>query len=200
MALLIQTLRIKTGVWRLTPRSHGTERASANFRLNLKIRPRWEFEWVRPYLGVRPKAYLVRSKEKGLLMTKDKLKRRFVLIDDDEIFCAMMSNYAQLRDIPLDFFLSLGEMGSIGRLSDYELAIVDFDLGPMNGLEIAEYLPALFGDMPLILISATDRAFHAGKNWPASIKAFVHKERGPSAILDAAMSVASERSMVAAGA
>ncbi len=124
-------------------------------------------------------------------MTKTEEKgRRFVLIDDDELFCDILANYAKLRDIPLDYYLSLSEMGSIGRLSQYHVAIVDFDLGQMNGVEIAEYLPVFFGGMPLVLISATEKERLATDKWPESIKAFVHKGEGPSAILDTALDVA----------
>lgn len=114
----------------------------------------------------------------------------FVLIDDDEIFCDIMANYAKLRDISLDYFLSLGEMGSIGRLSNYQVAIVDFDLGQMNGVEIAEYLPAFFGNKPLILVSATEEERLNITSWPGSIKAFVHKGKGPAVILDTALEIA----------
>lgn len=123
-------------------------------------------------------------------MGKTEEKSRFVLIDDDELFCDIMANYAKLRDIPLDYYLSLSEMGSIGRLSQYHVAIVDFDLGQMNGIEIAEYLPVFFGGMPLVLISATEKEHLASDKWPESIKAFVHKGSGPSAILDKALEVA----------
>ena len=124
------------------------------------------------------------------MMDNKEEKSRFVLIDDDEVFCDIMANYAKLRDIPLDFYLSLSEMGSIGRLSQYQVAIVDFDLGQMNGVEIAEYLPVFFGKMPLILISATEKERLSSENWPESIKAYVHKGKGPTAILDAALEVA----------
>ena len=82
-------------------------------------------------------------------------------------------------------------MGALGRLGNYAAAIVDFDLGPMNVEEIAEYLPAFFGSMPMVLISGRDRRRTQGMQpWPTSIKAFVHKEQGPDAILDAGLALA----------
>jgi two-component system response regulator HydG len=118
--------------------------------------------------------------------------RRLVLIDDDVGFCKIMSRFAQSRGIKLDCFASLLEMGSLGRLSNYAAAIVDFDLGPMNGVEIAEYLPAFFGDMPMVLISGKLRQ-KSGKDWPRSIRRFVHKDAGPDAVLDAALSLLEEK-------
>jgi DNA-binding response OmpR family regulator len=119
-------------------------------------------------------------------VTTPRAQRRLVLIDDDTTFCKIIAGFAESRGIMLDWYRSLQEMGSVGRLSDYSAAIVDFDLGPMNGVEIAEYLPAFFGKMPMLLISGKERKAEDGKKWPTSIQKFVHKDQGPDAILDEA--------------
>src|SRR5690606_21313433 len=67
--------------------------------------------------------------------------RKMDLIDDDDAFCSIMASFASSRGLRLDYYTSLQDMGSVGRLSEYALAIVDFDLGSINGVEIAEYLP-----------------------------------------------------------
>lgn len=126
--------------------------------------------------------------------------RRLVLIDDDPTFCSLMQHFAVSRGLGLDTFTSLQDMGSIGRLKDYSVAIVDFDLGCMNGIEIAEYLPVFFGKMPMLLVSGMTRRERPGRDWPASIKMFMHKDQGPDAILDAALSLIPRRQPSAAGA
>lgn len=113
--------------------------------------------------------------------------RKLVLIDDDQAFCTIMQSFALSRGLALDCFTNLDEMGSIGRLSDYAAAIVDYDLGSMNGIEIAEYLPIFFGDMPMVLVSGQRRAAESHKPWPPSIRTFVHKDEGPDTILDRAL-------------
>ena len=119
-------------------------------------------------------------------LSKNNPEKKCVLIDDDETFCQIIRNFAASRGIVLDSFTSLEQMGSLGKLSDYAVAIVDYDLGSqLNGLEIAEYLPAFFGEMPMILVSGRDRRA-SNKVWPRSIKSFVHKDLGPDAILDLA--------------
>lgn len=109
---------------------------------------------------------------------------RIVLIDDDPSYGNIMSTFASARGLSMDHFTDLGQMGSLGRLSDYSVAIVDFDLGSMNGIEIAEYLPVFFNGMPMILISGKDRVSNVMSPWPSCIKEFVHKDRGPDHILD----------------
>lgn len=121
-----------------------------------------------------------------------KTNRRLVLIDDDAAFCKIIASFAESRGLILDWYRSLQEMGSVGRLSDYGTAIVDYDLGPMNGVEIAEYLPAFFGKMPMVLISGKDRREGETNKWPASIRKFVHKDAGPDAILDEAVALLDE--------
>lgn len=114
--------------------------------------------------------------------------RKIVLIDDDPSFCNIMQSFALMRELDLDSFESLEDMGSIGRLSQYDLAIVDYDLGVMNGVEIAEYLPVFFDKMPMILVSGKTRENEPISLWPDCIKRFVHKDEGPDKILDAAVS------------
>ncbi|MEZ4744016.1 MAG: response regulator [Bdellovibrionota bacterium] len=116
--------------------------------------------------------------------SSDECQGKIVLIDDDLSFCQIMKAYASVRGWQLDAFVSLEEMGSIGKLSEYTSAIVDYNLKSMNGLEIAEYLPAFFGEMPMILVSGSDQKEKRDNPWPNSIKAFVHKCEGPEKILD----------------
>lgn len=135
----------------------------------------------------RPKkglAMKVLSKE---MLSSKKNSRRMVLIDDDPAYCSILSTFAHSRGLELDTYHSLQEMGSIGKMRDYALAIVDYDLGIMSGVEVAEYIPIFFGDMPLILISGNYRVRTEESTWPEAIKDFVHKGFGPDGILDVAM-------------
>lgn len=115
--------------------------------------------------------------------------KKMVLIDDDVQFCTIMAHYATSRGLTLDYYSDLQEMGSLGKLSEYDVAIVDYDLGSINGVEIAEYLPIFFGDMPMILVSGRTRNESGDKKWPRSIKRFVHKDVGPDEILDSAINL-----------
>jgi len=104
-------------------------------------------------------------------------KKRIVLIDDDPIYRSIMLRFAKENGVEFDAFENLMDLGSVGMLGQYDAAIVDFDLGCLNGVEIAEYLSALFGDIPMVLISEKQR--EPGQNgWPPSIKRFVKKSEG----------------------
>jgi len=127
-----------------------------------------------------------------LLELEKSTSPRCILIDDDPIYNSIMLRCAEQEKIDLEVFSSLIDMGFVGLLGRYDVAIVDYDLGQMTGLEIAQYLTALFGDIPMILVSAKERT-KKQTIWPKSIKAFVHKSRGYSSVLKKAKSIVKTR-------
>lgn len=112
-------------------------------------------------------------------------KPKIVLIDDDPTYATILTRCAEVEGIQMDTYHSLSELGFVSLLSNYDLAIVDYDLGEMNGVEIAEYMSSLLKDMPMVLISATDRTQEM-ENCPSSVKAFLKKSAGYAEILDVA--------------
>ena len=108
---------------------------------------------------------------------------KFVLIDDDKAYGLIMKKTAQTLDLELDVYESLEQMNSIGKFIHYDGVIVDYDLGSMTGVEIGQYLAALFKELPVILISYQYR--EPKEKWPQSIKGFFHKEKGHKEILSA---------------
>lgn len=120
-------------------------------------------------------------------------KRGVLLVDDDPMYRKIFSLVAHERSIPTDEFESLGAMGTFARLGDYGVAVLDYDLGSMNGLEIADYVDIFFGNMPVVLISGTDRPELRTRPLPACIRRIVTKDAGVGAVLDAVTTLASER-------
>lgn len=107
---------------------------------------------------------------------------KLVLIDDDPLFGNIMVRCARAHGADIDYFSSLMEMGSIGRLSEYDAAIVDYDLGNMTGIEIAEYMQVFFGDTPMVLVSSLDRRRDVPVTWPRNVRKFLLKQAGYDAI------------------
>lgn len=118
-------------------------------------------------------------------MHKEEPLHRFVIIDDDPVYRRVMCQYATREGMTIDSYESLVDMGFVSLLGRYDAAIVDYDLGSSTGLEIGEYLTALFGDIPMIMVSEHQRT-PGEKGWPQSIKAFIQKSRGCSYVLDEA--------------
>lgn len=114
-----------------------------------------------------------------------------VLIDDDSTYCSIMRRYAKKDGIELDTYPSIMEIsaGSNELLGRYEAAIIDFDLGEVNGVEIISYLSSIFGDIPMILVSGSERS-DSNCKWPELIKSFKLKSTGYQEILHEARRIA----------
>ncbi len=83
-----------------------------------------------------------------------KESRRFLLIDDDTEFCTYFSRYAHSIGMTLDFYTSLLDLEAFTTNSAYDVVIIDFDLGAHVGPDLVNYLSALFGNIPIYLVSA----------------------------------------------
>ena len=112
---------------------------------------------------------------------------KIVLIDDDRFFGYSMLEYARDEGLDLEYYESLSDLGFLGGLGRFSAAIVDFHLDQMTGLEIAEYLDRLFGDIPMVLISSDGDA--ASKERPSCVHRFVNKSDGLERIIAAVRDV-----------
>ena len=116
---------------------------------------------------------------------------KLVLIDDDPSYTVIMRRVAEMEGITLDTYQSLSELGFIGMLGKYDLAIIDYDLGKMTGVEIGNYLEKLFEGTPMILVSELERE---NTGWPSSVKKFLLKSDGYKHVLEEAINLLKQKS------
>lgn len=110
---------------------------------------------------------------------------RMVLIDDDPSYTTILKRMAESEGLQLDAFHSLSELGFVSMLKNYDVAIIDYELEEMNGVEIAEYMNNLLVGMPMVLISATDRTEEMN-HCPGCVRVFVNKSDGFEKVISAA--------------
>jgi DNA-binding response OmpR family regulator len=109
-----------------------------------------------------------------------------LLIDDDPYFHAITKAILDPRFYEFHGFESLPDMGNFSLLGKYDIAILDYYLPAVNGLEIAQYVDAFFRDMPVILVSGGKPGEEEGATiWPSCIQKYVNKAHGPKALADA---------------
>ncbi len=107
----------------------------------------------------------------------------------------MLVRAAQRYGFTVDYYTSLMDMWSVGRFEQYNAAIIDYDLGSMSGIEVAESLPILFNEMPIVLVSGRDRLDSAEPDsWPQAIRCFMNKDSGMDAIVNTAAGLLLRRS------
>ncbi|WP_141735096.1 response regulator [Oligoflexus tunisiensis] len=118
---------------------------------------------------------------------------RIILIDDDRSFGLIMKQCAIQRGVSLDYFESLADLGFVALVGSYDVAILDYDLGNMTGVEIGEYLAALFDRMPMLLISGTMRTPSPDEIRKGLVRPFLHKNSGYDRILTTALELFNSR-------
>ena len=111
---------------------------------------------------------------------------KILLIDDDPVFVAIMQRWATIEGVHLEAYASLDEMGFIGLFANYDVAIIDFDLGYITGLEIARCTDKILQQMPIVIISAKDRSGECS-DAPTCVKAILNKSSGYNHILSVAL-------------
>ena len=117
-------------------------------------------------------------------MNRPEKTPRFLLLDDDPILCRIMARAAETLGIELTYLASLNDLSKLTSKT-YDVALIDYDLGFLNGYEVAHYLEEKVHDLPVILISHLNNL--TTNRWPVSIREFIHKKLGPFAMLDAAL-------------
>lgn len=113
---------------------------------------------------------------------------QIVLIDDDPTYGAVIGRWAEIEGVKMDVFHSLDDLGFVGLLSPYDVAIVDYDLGEINGKDVAEYMESLFRNKPMVIISSIDRSREL-TSCPSCVKAFMKKSAGYERILNTALNL-----------
>lgn len=109
---------------------------------------------------------------------------RVLLVDDNEAFGKIMLRAAEKLGVTLIYCKGLADLDQLQQWS-FDVALVDYDLGELTGFELTQHLEKCSeGDIPVILVSQTKRPVN--KNWPVTMREFVHKTLGPFAILEAA--------------
>jgi CheY-like chemotaxis protein len=124
------------------------------------------------------------------LMMESPQKKKMVVIDDDPIFHAILEAVAGYEGFEYEGYESLDEMGTFARLRDYDIAVLDYSMPVMTGVEIAEYIDVFFEGLPVLLISSENLL--SAKNqprWPGCIVEFRNKIVGVGGIIDAAKSI-----------
>ena len=117
---------------------------------------------------------------------------RVLIIDDDVNFGAILAATARLNGLDAEAHASLVELGSFARLREFDLAVVDYFLESLRGDEIAQYADTFFAGLPVIVVSARDFTPEETARWPASVRAFLAKDKGPQAVIDEARRILAE--------
>jgi CheY-like chemotaxis protein len=110
---------------------------------------------------------------------------KILLIDDDRVVSEDLQREAAAMGAQVTWCRSLADLGSIGRIGDFDAVIADLSADPVNGLEIADYVGAFVPELPVLLLSDDGPAGAVMPilRWPPSVHAHVPKRRGVPEVL-----------------
>lgn len=119
-------------------------------------------------------------------VVKPLLKPSILACDDDPVFLQTLQRTARKNGLDL---VAVEDARHIHQFAfrHFDLAIVDFDLGGLSGIDVTHYLVKEFGFLPVLLVSYTRRCPSSGEPWPKAIKKFVTKDGGAQDVLREAM-------------
>lgn len=110
--------------------------------------------------------------------------RRIILIDDDIVFSRILEKVARLGNVELTIVNTLKKWDwRVYR--DFDVAVIDYDLGAITGLQLVRSIENMGGAIPAILISTYSKL--PTQHWPPSVLRFLHKSEGPQKILNTAV-------------
>lgn len=106
-----------------------------------------------------------------------------VVVDDDPIFGGIIRRKARKHGMSVVHIAGVEELNSV-NLSHFDVAVVDYFLEGMNGLQMTKLIEEKCkGVLPVVLISGTMRE----ERVPDGVFSFVPKQDGIEAILDQAV-------------
>lgn len=100
---------------------------------------------------------------------------RILVVDDDPLYGAIVEQVAAQQNVEVHRILP-SELE--GLRPGYHAAIVDFDLGEIDGAEFSANLEQQVGLIPTVLVSSTNQEDLPKRKWPKSIIGFVPKAAG----------------------
>jgi DNA-binding response OmpR family regulator len=107
---------------------------------------------------------------------------KVLLVDDDPVFCKIMSTAGKAMGYDIEPCVSVRQV--YRKLPDitFRVAVLDYDLGLVTGVQLARFTQRFHSEVPIILVSEYDLQPKA--DWPDSIRAYVKKSDGPRAIME----------------
>ena len=115
----------------------------------------------------------------------DRTYPKLLLIDSDEKYTILFTDYAASLNFDVKVVNNYQDL-SILEQETFDVVIIDNDLRPTKGRKIFSAIKTLFGYIPIILISSSERQLSENLS-QVEFYDFLHKSLGIGAILDAAL-------------
>lgn len=109
-----------------------------------------------------------------------------LVVDDDPTFGKILHQIGIQSGVDVVVVNKVDAMNALPK-EHFDVAVLDFDLGPVNGVEVATHLEKSGIAKYSILVSQSQEVGTPIGDWPKSIKGFVQKSLGHFAIFEIAL-------------
>ncbi len=114
-----------------------------------------------------------------------------LLVDDDLVFAQIMQQSARRAGAVLHHCASIGDLARMRHVESYDVALIDYNLGAVDGTSVATFLNLFFGAVPVAIVSSSSQWwFETGASYPACVRKFIHKAHSHAEIIRLAADVA----------
>ena len=110
---------------------------------------------------------------------------RMFVVEDDILYAKFLQHFALEYNIHLDVFHPDSDFYNLPRDGEYDVGIIDYDLGYLKGTQIA----SLYASTPILLISAQDKSEKID-SWPSSVCGFSLKHEGVKNLIEKSLTLA----------
>lgn len=123
---------------------------------------------------------------------------RVLLIDDDRIFGKIIQTAASELGMKLDTLVDAPSKRKIPAMKQYDLVLLDYDLEGTTGFALAEQMNKLLPNVPVILISSSNRPYQDKLGRLPNIIGFVSKWSKPEEFFTRSVELYKVRPLAAA--
>ena len=107
--------------------------------------------------------------------------QRILVVDDDPLFCRIMASLGEKMGITVEHRSSLRELYRVLPDLKFDVAIVDYDLGKITGVQLSQHIERVAKGKPVVLVSNYSNIPTDG--WSPNVRLFVSKREGEQDIL-----------------
>lgn len=100
--------------------------------------------------------------------------KRVLFLHEDEFLFERLRDFCAQSGVELCGTSSLLELGSVGKLGEFDLIVAESYVGSVYGLEIAEYADAFFPGLAVVIVGS-ETGPEKDSRWPKSVVAHLKR-------------------------
>jgi DNA-binding NtrC family response regulator len=98
-----------------------------------------------------------------------------LLVDDDEDFLHLMSEYLESVGLEHDLAVSSEEARNLLKLSEYDMVVSDFNIPGESGLDLLRHVSTVYPETPFVFMTGYDDQWMKRESMKMGVHAYIQK-------------------------